>query len=270
MIALRIDGRDVPASPGETILRAAKRAGIEIPALCDHEILRPYGACRLCVVEVLAAAAPGRPMRSRIVASCDYPARDALEVRTASEPVLAIRRQVARLLLARAPDAPVLRELARKLDVAALEPAAEPDGCILCGLCVRVCAEAVHAHALGFVHRGFARAIGTPYDETDPACIGCGACDWICPTGILHRQREAARTWRRLPGEDRLCRYARLDLVPGALCALSFDCERCEVEAAMRARLGPDHPVVALHRSSTNVGGPADALEIPRKADRRG
>ena len=255
MIALRIDGRELQARPGEPILRAAKRAGIDIPSLCDHEILRPYGACRLCIVEVLAAAAPGRPVRSRIVASCDYPVRDGLEVRTASEPVLAIRRQVVRLLLARAPDAPVLRELGRKLGVTALEPAAEPDGCILCGLCVRICAEAVHAHALGFARRGLARAVGMPYDDANPACVGCGACDWICPTGILHQQGAAARSWRRLPGEERLCRYARLGIVPGALCALSFDCERCDVEATMRERFGPEHPVVGIDRMGDDRRG---------------
>ena len=259
MTSLHIDGRELHALPGETILRAARRAGIEIPSLCAHEILRPYGACRLCVVEVLAPTAPGRPPRSRIVAACDYPARDGIEVRTASETVLTIRRQVVRLLLARAPDAPVLLDLARRLDVRALEPAAEPDGCILCGLCVRVCAEAVGAHALGFRLRGFARRVGTPFDDPSSACVGCGACDWICPTAILRQQQAAAEAFRRLPGEERLCRYARLGVVPGALCALSFECERCDVEATMRARFGPEHPVVGIHKAkAAGRGTPPD------------
>jgi bidirectional [NiFe] hydrogenase diaphorase subunit len=254
VIALRIDGREVQGRPGETILRAARRAGIDIPGLCDHEILRPYGACRLCVVEALAPAAHGRPSRPRIVASCDFPVREGLEVRTATEAVLAIRRQVVRLLLARAPAAPVLLELARRLGVKALEPAGEPDSCILCGLCVRVCGEAVQAHALGFADRGFAKRVDMPYGDPNPACTGCGACDWICPTGILRQQEQAAGQFRRLPGEERLCRYARLGIVPGALCALSYRCETCEVEAEMRARFGAAHPIVALSRVRTEGG----------------
>jgi predicted molibdopterin-dependent oxidoreductase YjgC len=206
--------------------------------------------------------------RSRIVAACDYPVLAGIEVRTASEPVLAIRRQVVRLLLARAPDAPVLLELARRLGVQALEPAAPPDGCILCGLCVRVCAEAVGAHALGFGARGSARRVGTPFEDLSPACVGCGACDWICPTAILRQQQAAAEAFRRLPGEERLCRYARLGVVPGALCALSFQCDRCDVEAAMRARFGPEHPVVGIHRAGAS--GPDGAGGGPTGGGGRG
>jgi predicted molibdopterin-dependent oxidoreductase YjgC len=272
VIALRIDGRTVEARPGESVLRAARRAGIEIPALCDHELLRPYGACRLCVVEVVAPPAPGRPPRARVVTSCEVPVRDGLEVRTSSETVLGLRRQIVRLLLARAPNAPLLVDLARKLGAEPLEPAAPPDDCIQCGLCVRVCAEAVGAHALGFAERGGARGVGTPYGEPNATCVGCGACDWICPTGILEQQAIACRGFRRLPGEDRLCRYARLGLVPGALCALSYECTRCDVEASMRARFGAEHPALGLLRvkaAGTTVRETSEAGARPAKSEER-
>ncbi|MBI5502602.1 MAG: (2Fe-2S)-binding protein [Deltaproteobacteria bacterium] len=255
MIPLRIDGRSVDARPGEPLLRAARRAGIAVPALCDHELLRPYGACRLCVVEVVAAAAPGRSPRTRVVTACDFPAREGLEVRTATATVLALRRQIVRLHLARAPEAPALRTLAEELGAEPLEPPEPPDGCILCGLCVRVCAEAVGAHALGFAARGKDREVGTPFGRPSAACVGCGACDWICPTGILRHQATASAEFRRLPGEDRLCRYARLGVVPGALCALSYDCRRCDVEAAMRARFGPEHPAIGSFRQRLAAAG---------------
>ncbi|MBI5490457.1 MAG: (2Fe-2S)-binding protein [Deltaproteobacteria bacterium] len=252
---LRIDDRAIEARPGESLLRAARRAGIAVPGLCDHEVLRPYGACRLCVVEVVAAAAPGRPPRSRIVTACDFPVREGLEVRTATETVLGLRRQIVRLHLARAPEAPILRALAEELGAEPLDPAEAPDGCILCGLCVRVCAEAVGAHALGFAARGKDRVVGTPYGEPSGACVGCGACDWICPTGILRQQAAASATFRMLPGEERLCRWARLGVVPGALCALSYECERCDVEASMRERFGPEHPAIELCRRRAAAGG---------------
>jgi len=255
VIRFRIDGREVEARPGDTILVAARRAGIEIPTLCHHDLLRPYGACRLCIVEVRAPARHGRPSRPRIAASCDYPAQDGLEVSADAEPVRALRRTAMRLLLARAPDAPRLRALAERLGVREpLEPDPRADGCILCGLCVRACAEVVHAAAIGFTGRGERRGVGMPYGENHDACVGCGACDWICPTGILHSQADAAERFRRAAGEDRLCRYARLGLVPGALCALSYECRRCEVEGMMRARFGDEHPAFGVEQRRRNNG----------------
>jgi predicted molibdopterin-dependent oxidoreductase YjgC len=254
---LRIDGRDLDARPGETVLAAARRAGIDIPSLCDHELLRPYGACRLCVVEVRAPGAHGRPSRARIAAACEYPALDGLEVATRGERVDPLRRTTLRLLLARAPEAPKLRALAERLGVVGpVEPDPAADGCILCGLCVRACAEAVHASAIGFTGRGHQRGIGMPFGENGEACVGCGACDWICPTAILRSQADAAERFRRAAGEDRLCRYARLGLVPGALCALSFECHRCDVEQTMRARFGGEHPALGAERARRAAAGP--------------
>lgn len=256
MTRMRIDGREVEARPGETVLDAARRAGIDIPALCHHELLQPYGACRLCVVEVRAPGAHGRPSRARIAASCEYPVQEGLEVSTGGERVEALRRTTLRLLLARAPEAPKLRELAERLGASGpFEPDPAADGCILCGLCVRACAEAVRASAIGFHGRGHQRGVGMPFGENREACLGCGACDWICPTGILHSQAEAAERFRRAAGEDRLCRYARLGLVPGALCALSYECHRCDVEQAMRARFGDEHPALGAARARRAAGG---------------
>ena len=142
-----LDGRSVRASRGESVLEVARRHGIHIPTLCHHDAIEPYGACRLCVVEAT------RRGRSRVVTSCEYRASGGEEIRTTGERVLRVRRVVLELLLARAPDAEVVRDLAREAGVD--RPRFEGrDGtpferrCILCGLCVRVCGDGVGRHAI--------------------------------------------------------------------------------------------------------------------------
>src|SRR5512139_2107681 len=101
-IHLQIDGREVVAKEGTSILEAARNAGIAIPTLCHHEKLEPYGACRICTVEVEAGG------RKNLVASCVYPVEQNLVVRTRSESVDEIRKMILELLLAHAPGAPAL------------------------------------------------------------------------------------------------------------------------------------------------------------------
>src|SRR5208283_1471395 len=134
-IALTIDGRQVEADEGMTLFEAAKGADIYIPTLCNHEKLEPYGACRICTVEIDAGG------RKSLVASCVYPVEQNLVVTTRSESIDEIRRTIVEMLMAHAPGAPALQELAREYgaDQAAFEK--EPSFCILCGLCVRYCAE---------------------------------------------------------------------------------------------------------------------------------
>jgi len=131
--------------------------------------------------------------RRRMVASCVYPARDSLEVYTNSENVLKARRAVISMLLAKAPAAKAVQELAKRYGVT--EPAYEPKDpegrCILCGQCVRTCNELIKAGAVYFTYRGQERKVGTPYDAESAQCIGCGACQNLCPTGNIRIRDKA-------------------------------------------------------------------------------
>jgi heterodisulfide reductase subunit A len=193
-IRLTVDGMVVEAADRTPLLEVARRAGARIPTLCYHPLVEAYGACRLCSVEVR------RQDRTRIVTACNYPATDGIEVWTDSPRVRRDRRLVLELLLARCGHVPVLETL-----WAEYGEGAEPrfgrgdETCILCGLCVRVCAEVVGAHALGFFNRGTTRVVSTPYDEPSERCIACGACARVCPTGTIEIEEEEALVRQALP-----------------------------------------------------------------------
>ena len=195
MVTLTIDGQKTTVEDGTTVLEAARQIGIDIPALCYHPVLGGAGACRVCLVEVAAWG------RRRMVTSCVYPAREGLEVFTNNEKVLRARRSVIAMLLAKAPAAKVVQELAKKYGVTApaYEPADPEARCILCGQCVRTCNELIKVGAVNFVHRGQDRKVSTPYDATSDVCLGCGACQNLCPTGNIRirdkRDLRAVLTW---------------------------------------------------------------------------
>jgi len=181
MITLTIDRRKVEAEKGTTILEIAREEGIDIPTLCHHEDLLPYGACRVCVVEIT------KGKRRRIVASCTYTVEEGLIVETNSERALNVRKGVVELFLARHPNVKVIKELALKLGITEPNPRfnVENDYCILCGQCVRACKEIVGANAISFTERGITRRVSSPFSETAGDCIACGTCVYICPTKII-------------------------------------------------------------------------------------
>jgi NADH dehydrogenase/NADH:ubiquinone oxidoreductase subunit G len=194
-VGLYINGIFVRADTSWTVLQAARAHGFEIPTLCYHADLPSEGQCRLCLVEV------GEHPRTRLVNSCTYPVEAGLQVRTHSETVLHARRLVLELLLARAPQAEIIQQLAA--DHGVFETRFHVDDplelCILCGLCVRTCREIVGVSAISMAHRTPEKQVATPFKEAAEACIGCGSCAFICPTGVIpYTEKDGVRTiWGR-------------------------------------------------------------------------
>ena len=175
MISLKINGLKVSVEKGTTLLEAARFFGFPIPTLCHKDGLSPYGACRLCVVEI------GEGKGARLVSSCTYPAQEGLVVRTASERVVKARKMILELLLASCPQSKTIQDLASAHNVRQQRFKQEYEDCILCGLCVRMCEEQMMAKAIGFRGRGERRSIGTPFDIQSEKCRLCGGCIYICP-----------------------------------------------------------------------------------------
>jgi len=166
-----------------TILEAAKQVGVEIPTLCYHEGLEPYGACRICSVEIEKRG------RSRIVAACCYPAEEGLKVITRSPKIDKIRKTVLELAAVSAgEDAGKLRTLASEYnaDLSRFNSRVPMrlTKCILCGLCVRRCAEANWDSAIGFIGRGINRRV-VIFPEKEGICSNCNYCYVVCPTGRI-------------------------------------------------------------------------------------
>ncbi|MDK2881818.1 MAG: NADP-reducing hydrogenase subunit HndD [Bacillota bacterium] len=216
-ITLTIDGREVQAAKGMTVLEAARAAGIKIPTLCYHPELKPEGACRLCVVEVKGAKS--------LVASCVMPVSNGMEVYTNTPFVREARRTALELLLANHPFECLtcerngnceLQTLAHDLGVREVRYQGEkrnvpkdtsspalvrdPNKCILCGRCVRMCSEVQGVSALGYVGRGWDTLILPLFnrDLAEVACVACGQCSTVCPTGAITEKSYVDAVWKAL------------------------------------------------------------------------
>jgi bidirectional [NiFe] hydrogenase diaphorase subunit len=183
MAKMIINGHEIEAKAGATVLEEARKLNIDIPTLCYHKDLSTFGACRLCTVEVKVKG------KWQLAASCQTEAAAGMEVRTDTDNVRESRKLAAALLYFRYPQTAVVRDMAAKLGADVQAAAADSRDCILCGLCTRTCHEIVGVDALKFKDRGLARDVEEPKIEFIPsACIGCGSCAFVCPTGFVRME----------------------------------------------------------------------------------
>lgn len=253
MLKLMIDGQVVHVPPGTTVLEAALANQIDIPHLCYHPDLSVSGGCRLCLVEVEGRADP--------VPACGLACADDMVIRTQSEQLTAIRREIIDLFVS---DHPLDCVICDKSGACLLQKYAYEYGicetsfdfnvsrtlyqddnpffirdhqyCILCGRCVRVCSEVVGADAIEIVGRGFESHVATPFDGPmiDSTCVFCGSCVQVCPTAAL---MPVSRL-----GKGREWDLERIKTICG-YCGVG-----CEIEYALRdgeilyAQATPDGP----------------------------
>ena len=250
MIRLTIDQKEVHVPEGATILEAAAQAGIRIPTLCYHEKLLPFGACRICVVEV-------EQMKGRLTPSCSTPVTEGMVVRTSTEQIIMARKTVLELLLIHHPlDCPVcdkggecqLQDLVYEYGVTQnhfkdkksehpidyVSPLVErnTNRCVLCGMCVRVCDEVVGASELSMVNRGIRTKIATDF-ERPLNCEFCGECENICPVGALTDRlfKFKARAWE-VHNVSTICSFCSTG------CALMLSVKNGQIVRALGADAG--------------------------------
>lgn len=173
-IELEINGKLVVAHEGDTILEAATKNGISIPTLCHNSKLKPYGACRLCMVEIEKKG----KNRKRLVASCVYSVEENLVVKTETEKIRKIRSMIIELLW------PSLPALAKEYGIIESRFYPKDTDCNLCGLCVRYCSEIKKKNVVYFKGRGINREVALVPDLMNE-CVYCRECFDMCTGGRI-------------------------------------------------------------------------------------
>lgn len=177
-VTLTIDGAKVKTPKGKSVLDAALEYGICIPHLCHMQDITSIGVCRLCIVEVVNNG------RSKITTSCTLEAKEGMVIRAHSEKIMKLRKNIAEMLVAEAPNSRAIQDIAVKCGVKEVRYSFRNKDCVLCGRCVRVCSEIWQSKSLGFVGRGNDRHIALPFDKRPEFCKKCNYCIDICPMTI--------------------------------------------------------------------------------------
>jgi NADH dehydrogenase/NADH:ubiquinone oxidoreductase subunit G len=177
-VKLTIDGAKIRAIRGAPVLDVALEYGICIPHLCHAKDLTPIGVCRLCIVEVV------RGSKSKITTSCTLEAEEGMVILAHSEKIRKIRKNIAEMLLAEAPNSRAIQDIALLCGVKKVRYPVRDESCVLCGLCIRACGEIWRSKSLGFAGRGKERHVALPFDKRPEFCKRCDACIDFCPMTI--------------------------------------------------------------------------------------
>ena len=192
-VTLTVDGAQIRTPRGTSVLDAAIEHGICIPHLCHVPFLSDIGACRLCIVEHVKNG------KSKITTSCTLNVEEGMVIRSNTEKIRKLRRNLAELLVAQAPNSRAIQDMAVRCGVKEVRYPFRHDNCVLCGRCVRVCAEMWQAKAIGFVGRGKQRHVDFPFGTRPDFCKQCNSCIMLCPMTITPCDGPMER------GKERLC-----------------------------------------------------------------
>jgi bidirectional [NiFe] hydrogenase diaphorase subunit len=222
-VNVSIDGAIIHAVKGASVLQTAVEYGFCIPHLCHVAGLSDIGACRLCIVENVVNG------RSKITTSCTLNVEEGMQILTNTEKIRLLRRNIAELLVAQAPNSRAIQDIAVRCGVKEVRYPFRNEKCVLCGRCVRVCSEIWKAKAIGFVGRGKERHVDFPFGVRPDFCKQCENCRQICPMTITPCDGPMKT------GEEHLCAHCESQLLtnenaPGGCvwCKLgeSFACGR--------------------------------------------
>ena len=221
MISITINGKQYQAEPGEMVINVLIREGIDIAHLCHHEALPPYGACRLCMVNVAQGGKLG------IAASCTLPAAEGLVIETDTPQIVQLRKVLLEMYLGEAPGSEEIRTLAERYGVDTTrftrsDLSASGDRCVLCGRCARVCHESLEVGAIDFSGRGIRSNIHAPWLELSETCIGCGSCATNCPTGAITFEDQGGERIFQVSGSV----FSRHNLVRCEVCNVLYATEK--------------------------------------------
>ncbi|HOW26682.1 MAG TPA: NADH-dependent [FeFe] hydrogenase, group A6 [Bacteroidales bacterium] len=220
---IEVNNKKIAAEKGELLIDALSRNGIRVPTLCHMKNFMPSGSCRMCVVE--------NQSNGRLITSCSYPVEEGMKIQTNSPRVVESRKVIVELLLSNHPDDCLycvrngkctLQDLAgehnvveRRIsgkkndhhkDLSSLSIVRDPDKCILCGRCVRVCEEVMDVSAIDYINRGSRSVIGTAFNKglNVSSCVNCGQCILVCPTGALSEKPHINEVQMALNDKDKM------------------------------------------------------------------